>query len=220
MTDPRNFLLNSDYPLDKVVYLNNGSTVFDNATPIEIAHGLPFTPLVGGYWSFDADFSTTYEFYTGDFPSGNSDYIFAHEVDIESNATIITITMIDLIGDSKTFYYRLYAFQPDDYSADILPLASSGDNFVLNTDYNYMKLFNSDHFTMGTDTSHTVDHNLGFMPVAMGWYSYFGSTIPIIRAGDISNGILTVEVTTTSIVFSNPLGLTIDRVDFRLYADE
>lgn len=217
--DARNFLLNTDYPIDKIVYLTSGSMTLDGL-PHTIAHGLPFIPLVGGYWSFSSSFDTTYDFYSGDFPSGNPSFLFAHEVQISSDATNITLNTTDIIGDSPTFYYRIYALAPSTMTSSLNPvLTASADAFILNTDYNYMKLYINETYTMGTAATYTVTHSLGYKPRIAGWYEFFGSTEPILRAGDTSGGIIKAEVTDTQVIVSNGFGLNIPNLYLRIYLD-
>ena len=218
VVDARNFLVNTDYPIDKIIYLTSGSMVLDGF-PHTIAHGLPFIPLVGGYWSFSSAFATTYDFYAGDFPSGNPSFLFAHEVQISSDATNITLNTTDIVGDSPTFYYRIYGLAPSGTTNDISPIASTSDPFVINSDYNYMKLYINETYPMGTATTYTVNHNLGYKPRIAGWYEFFGSTEPILRAGDTGGGAIKAEVTNTQVIVSNDFGLDIPNLYLRVYID-
>lgn len=219
IANAKDFLINSDYPMDKVVFLTSGSLVLDG-DPHSFAHGLPFVPLTGGYWSFSADFSTSYEFYSGDFPSGNPSFIFAHQVDVSSDATNITIGTQDIIGDVPTVYYRIYAFEPSDSNADIASPLSSSDAFALNSDYNYMKLYSSGVANPGTAATYTITHGIGYKPQVHAWYTWLGDTVPMVRAGDTANGQVTLAVNDNTIVMSNPYGLNITRLDYRIYLDD
>ena len=54
--DPRNFLLNTDYEMDKIVYFKEGS-LNAGQYDVDMPHGLNFTPLVFGVCAFNSDFS-------------------------------------------------------------------------------------------------------------------------------------------------------------------
>ena len=59
MENPNNFLINTDYPLDMIIYYKfyelttNGSS----SQTVTIPHGLGFTPLLFGVWSTTPDFA-------------------------------------------------------------------------------------------------------------------------------------------------------------------
>lgn len=215
----KNFLLNSDYPQDKVVLLLSGSIPIDSATHT-IPHNLPFTPLVDGCWSMTSDFSTSYEFYSGDFPSGNPGYFFAHEVQLQANSTNVILPTLDIAGGSKTAYYRIFGFEPSDSTADIASPITSSDNFVLNTDYNYMKLYTSGVANPGTAATYTIVHGLGYKPQVRAWYTVAGISKPTTQAGDAFAGRICVVPTDTSIIVLNPNGDNITRFDYRMYFDD
>lgn len=63
MADPKNFLLNSDYPIDKVIKVISGSfTANANVyTTINVPHNLPELPLIIPQWSTTPDFSIVYD---------------------------------------------------------------------------------------------------------------------------------------------------------------
>jgi len=177
-----NFLLDSDYPLDKSIYLFSGSFVMPGATldATPITHNLPFTPLVGGSWSLTSDFSVQYEYGSGTFPSENAGAAPFNQIltisndlfgalDAGANGTDIRIGWENNSASSVTAYYRLYAFEPANVNLDTSTTASSGDNFVMNTDYNYTKLYNSfEQSVSGTGTV-VLNHGLGYIPQADYW---------------------------------------------------
>lgn len=222
----KNFLLTTDFPLDKVIYLNSGSVTINFPTAgqqIVIPHNLPFTPLVSGSWALNPTFSTLYEYGSGTFPSNDiGSSVFNISMDIKADTTNITILPTNVSGSSFILYYRVFGLQPSDNNSDLLPTASSGDNFVLNTDYNYTKLYLNDVILNATTGTYTVLHNLGYLPQVMAWVEDTGYTIPIdvSEAPDTFGIYVTCIVNTTSIQFIVPAFLTIDRIDYRLYIDE
>jgi hypothetical protein len=183
-----------------------------------IAHGLPFIPLVGGYWSLTSDFSVNYEFGNGTFPSGSLGDLFQRSIgNISATSSNIKMDWSN-ISTSVTVYYRIYAFEPSGSSATLSPIASQGDDFILNTDYNYLKLYDADSASPGTATTYTVTHDLGYIPQVLAWYEYTavsGFVFPVTTESTVA-----LEVNTTSIVFQNPFGDDIANVWWRIYLDE
>lgn len=220
--DARDMLLTTDAPTDKIVYLASGSVPIDGY-PTLFAHELPFIPLLGGYWSFSPTFDVCYEFWSGDFPSGNNTKFYKHELRVRSSATDVTIDTVDIAGDSKTAYYRIFGFEPSNSTADVAPLANSGDNFVIDSGYNYMKLYSSDTVVLGTAASVTVTHNLGYIPKVFAWFMDISNEVtPIIKGFDefSFSSDVTMVVTTTNIIFSRSGTLNIPAIYYRIYLDE
>lgn len=224
MVDPKKFLINTDYPLDKVVYMKSGSFSISGVgdTTTNISHGLSFIPLVCGQWSFNSNFSTCYEFYSGTIPSQNPALLFDVTVEIIATSSQITLTTRKSSSGSATVYYRIFAFQPSDSNVSISNLASSSNDLVLSSDYNYLKLSTSNYFTMGTDTSKTITHSLGYRPRVLAWayWNTLGYMFPITLWSDSSGTIVGLRVTTSSLVFTNPNGYSIGKVYYRIYLDE
>lgn len=224
--DPRNFLLNTDYPLDKVVYITSGSATVANATvdldlstAIRIAHGLPFRPLPILLWSNTSDFAITNEQRDADyladaFGAGAGQYYLVH-----ADATNIYIKRYNQSGGSKTLYYRIFCFLPSDADEDSVAPSTqvSGSDFVLNTDYNYMKLF---HDGILTTTGNTYTHNLGYVPRVQVWEETADTTVSrLVLAQDISGGVgnTGVYITDTQLVWVNPG--TYSGIHYRIYCD-
>jgi hypothetical protein len=227
LQNARFFKLTTDFPMDKVIYLHSGTYTIPFPTmgaTIVIPHGLPFTPLVSGSWDFNSGFTTNYDYGTGSVPSSNPAQPFNVSLDIKANATNIVITPINVSGSSVTVYYRIFGLEPSDSQADIPFTASSGTPFILNTDFNYTKLY-LDGIASGLTPSSTrnVNHNLGYPPQVMAWSrDSSGYTSPIsityIQSGvtdsvSLSVGNNTITIRTGS--FSS-----VNRVDYRLYIDE
>lgn len=228
-TSARDFLLTTDYPLDMVVYLKSGSATVPFPTAgftVTIPHGLPFVPLVGGSWDVTSTFETNYNYNTGTIPSSNPTASpFNVSVDITADATNIYLSPINVSGSAVDIYYRIFALEPADSQADLPSTASSGDDFVLNTDYNYTKLFTQQTITSTTGgTTYTITHNLGYRPQIMVWYkdSISGMTQPLnitnINSGDPLTMAAKVTETTVDLIFG--FFSSISRVDIRVYIDE
>ena len=203
--DPRNFLLNTDYPMDKVIYLNSGSHSMTGGggSIKQFAHNLGFTPLIIGTWSFNSNFLTSRE--GGMFTAEGTDPTTAYTT-FSANATDITIDCFNP-GATATIYYRIYGFMPSDVNADVAFTASLAENFQFNTDFNYTKLFSSSVASAGTST---ITHNLGYRPQVLTWIedSTIYGTTAIVDSGF-------VKATTTTVVIISPT----KSVHYRIYAD-
>lgn len=221
-----NLLLSSDYPLDKIVYITTGSFVVPYPVAgftYSINHGLPFIPLVNGSWDVTPSFSTNYNFYTGTVPSSNPAVLFNLELDVSADANNIVILPINVSGSSTIVYYRIYALEPSDSSANISSTASSGDSFVFNLGYNFTKLFKDGLITGVTHPgTYVVRHGLGYPPQVLSWSTDITGTLyPIDYTswgfGDVSN--LAVAVDSTNVTFTSGSTSLITRIDYRIYAD-
>ena len=228
MTDARNFLLNTDTPLDKIIYIITGSIDVPNLTgdsiPITlVAHNLPFTPLPILQWSNTADFEITNELRDSDYIANSFTTGAGQYYSISADTTDILIQRYNFSGSTKTVYYRVFSFMPSDASEDSgVPFtANIGNNFVLNTDDNYMKLFNDGILTDEVP----FDHNLGYIPRVQLWEQTGTNIGRLVGAQDISGdptGSLGatsgVHITTTQLIWLNPN--TYDKIHFRIYYDE
>lgn len=178
MANVKNFLFNSDYEQDKIIYfkqLNNVPTSNGSSPSSTIAHGLPFMPLVFGVWSTSEDFSDTRTF--GFVPESTLPYCT-----IQADATNITIYNYY----TSPVYVRIYAFEPSTSTADIGRTSQNASTFVFNTDYNYSKLFAKGTLTAGR----SVNHNLGYLPQVMAWEEYNNTGGHYIQPYSYSNALL------------------------------
>lgn len=206
------FLLNTDYPLDSIVFITSGSrsitgpTILDTLT---IPHGLPFAPLACIVWSLTADFAITYTL---------SDATTTITSGASADATNIYIISNNLSASTITLYYKVFAFPPSGASEDSLvaSTASVTNDFVLNTDNNYLKLVHAG--TISTvNTSYA--HNLGYIPTVFVWLNsthdqnVLGQWVVIDPLGNAG-----IKLTTTTIEF---VGASVNdtAVEYRIYAD-
>lgn len=163
--------INSDFPLDKVVYLHtrtvnvSGGGFNDQIFP----HGLPFTPLVLAQWSFDSNFATAYDVNGGPRFSPGGTLLF--QSILYSDSTNITIFNNNNQGSPITVYWRIYGFMPSTVSEEAGWTASAADDFVVNTEYNYSKLYMSGvtGFSGTSGSTVTVNHGLGYRPQVLVW---------------------------------------------------
>lgn len=191
MADGRNFLLDSDYPIDQVVFMHTYQVttqpVFSGySVTARFDHGLPFRPLAIGQWSPGSDFSgVTLE--AGDYMDDGSD---GGRMSID---VYTTSSQIIILGQSytsaRTLYIRVTCFAPDDWSGNNLASTVGQSNrFILNTDWSYPQLVLNSHIRVPQNSTRTVSHGLGYIPQIMLWQVYpnmsdiLGLTVPFYSA--------------------------------------
>lgn len=222
MADPRNFLLNTDYPMDKVIFLWEG--YYDFSLPKVCDHGLSFTPLVKIVWSTTSTFDTTYG--VGDGPVTSitstpfSPQLFSAYADSSSIYAIFGYP-----GAVAGAYIRIYAFMPSNINVDTPPTASSADSFVVNTDYNYSKLLMEGVTATSSvsSSSEVVVHGLGYYPQVEVWYVTSGNTFAASQVNlfDGAPSTETFEITTSSLTMRrSPFLAGGEYFYYRIYADE
>lgn len=166
MATPRQYIINSDYPMDFIVWggTGSGSSSSYNQSIITIAHKLPFKPLVFGQFSLDSGATWM--------PMGLYDY-FVNKIDIwvESDATNVYVNFTYLASGTKTVQFRLWAFAPSDADSSITIPSKSSNSFRLNSDFNYSKLVKADKWNIVTGSRQTIfAHGLGYVPEVMAWF--------------------------------------------------
>lgn len=217
----QNFLINSDYPMDKVVYQFSSSQTMDGSTFFSFPHGLPFAPLIDLTWSYTPDFSVSYTINAGPAPASVPSYLFDLQVYASSDATNI---YIDCYGpaSAQTVYYRIFGFQPDDSNVTLPSTVASGENFIFNSTYNYAKLLTAGHapFTAG-GVFITIPHNLGYLPQVQVWQKTTRTNL-IAVSGDDPSGSWQIEVTSTSLTMTlSPFNsLSSGTLYYRIYMDQ
>jgi hypothetical protein len=214
MAKPTDFLLNTDFELDKIILFKQG----DFTSSIEIPHNLKFIPLVFGVWSTDEDFSSVNTLGVEDYGS-EPGYTPILSVGCYATSSIIKLTSIGNTNNTK-LYYRLYGFEPDGSHNNAPYTSRKASQFVINTDYNYLKLFKTGVFTQDGEE---FTHNLGYIPQVMAWdeSSLYGETrITPIQSYSEFTGYGT-KITDTKIIAGSLLdyGL-IDKIYWRIYYDK
>lgn len=226
MTNLNNFLLNSDYPLDKVIYISTGSSSVPDSTSdtISFAHDLPFTPLSVLIWSNTSDFTISNEFRDAEYISNSFTTGAGQYYSCSADATNIIINRYNFSGSAKTLYYRIFCFQPSDASIDsVVPSTEVlGDNFIQNTDYNYMKLAYSGILIRGVND--TFSHDFGYVPRVRVWEQTGTMISSLIAAQEINTdptGSLGetsgVYIGDNDLVWLNPN--TYDKIHYRIYGE-
>lgn len=160
MSDARDFLLNTDYEMDKIVYYKSGELLPNNGHSAQTIDNfnLGFIPLIFAVFSFDKDFTDT-----------RMDFMYS----INNDVTIIVNAYSDSVridywntpNPNKKLYYRVYGFEPSNSRASVGYTQKDAKEFILNTDYNYCKLYKKG--VVDSDT--TITHNLGYVPFVLAW---------------------------------------------------
>lgn len=179
MANPSDFLFNSDYQVDQVVYLKSlhftmGAGSY--GTGATVTHGLPFRPLPMGSWSTSSDFSSTvYEIGTEMRDSYGSVQV---AVDVLANETSIQAIGTNNTDSSVTVYLNIFCLAPPDWSGgEIETTASDSNTFILSTDYNYCKLVKEDYIDVPQNTTVSVPHGMSTVPQALVWYVNTGGYV-------------------------------------------
>jgi hypothetical protein len=217
--------VSSDFPLDKVVYMHtlNFSISAGSFNDQIFPHNLSFTPLMLGQWSLDSTFATAYDANSG--PRFGAGGTLRLQTSLSSDATNITIRNTNNEAFGVTVYWRIYGLMPSTVSEVAAFTASTADDFVIDTDQNYTKLFDAGvtGFSSTLGSSVTVNHGLGYRPQVltfsenatltqwMGSYSVEGSAGNN-RCRVDSNNIVLIRDSTVL-----PSAL---RFHFRIYIDE
>lgn len=216
--DPRDFLLNTDYEMDKIIYFKDGE--LSNMTPLDITHNLKFTPLLFGVCAFNSDFSDSrpipyIEVFGGGVGYICSAFSFPDRVHIEySNLNP---------NPPAKIYYRIFGFEPSNSRARTPTTSKYAKQFILNTDYNYCKLFKKGIVEAGPNETVTIDHGLGYIPQVLVWEeSENGMTIIPYRIRlprpNYQSSAQYIQVTNTSVVIQNMTSKS--KYHYRIYYDE
>lgn len=215
MVDARKFLLNTDYPMDEIVFKTSGQLPVDGGS-VNIPHTLGFVPLVILQFSYTPDFSICQE--STERPSDLYPNNFPYIGMYTATSTNINVAISDFSFSGKTWYYRVLCFAPSDSTAKVAA-PTTNDLFIINTDYNYSKLLSSGIANENT----TVYYNLGYEPQVMWWMEVDG----VIRTPNNYGFMYTQTDNATPELYTDrvyfPVSLmsgTTKRFHYRIYIDE
>lgn len=214
--NPDNFILNSDYPLEKIAGLFefSGTTGASTSTMAE-GVSFQFTNTVGvpllidGQFSFTPDFTVAYPLMSEDenrYFSTDSAYTTRTTIYISGSG----------YGGARPIYFRIWGFVPED-TAIVVPSTASAsqDNFVLDTRKNYLKVFKDGRQKIGADESFTIQHNLGYIPYFKVWLGS-GSSWQVVTYG---SGTLNYAIDSQKLVLTDTSGYGFNYY-YRVYANE
>jgi len=194
-------LINSDYPLDKVVFMASGSFTEPSGGfgEYNVPHGLPFRPLLVGTWSTDPNFTISYEAGT----SGFTDLSIA-QLTIQSTTNTIRLLPTNYTGSTITYYWRVFGFMPSDVNLDASFTAAQADLFAMSSEYNYTKLW-QEGVLLWNGTTQTINHGFGYRPQVDIWFEQeLNSNLLTRWYQGIDNSFMgtdSVQVTDTQIIF-------------------
>lgn len=169
----RNYLLSTDFPIDKVVIkIDSSSLVSQGTNPsdsilITIPHSLGFAPLCIGTYTDDPTWSVSWsvgsppQFFNPGFGQW-SDRIVAN---FESDASNIYIRLLNY-DTTRTLYFRLTGLAPAVVNSLPEPIGFRS-SYRINTDWNYLKILidtKSNYPNPTGITTISVPHNLGYRP--------------------------------------------------------
>lgn len=216
MVDIRNFIMNSDYPTPFLVWSKEESLTvpvgqYFNTASKSVAHGLPFTPMLIGQWSTNANFVPAYDLandmpiFTGTRPD--------YQIIAGADSTYIRISATHVMDYSVTFYFRFFAFLPPEYNGTWTNVLDDNTNFKLNSDFNYPKVIASGSVTVADQATTNYTHSLGYKPQVKAWkqittapfddYQTTWSILTPALSSTTPDGLLGVSVTNSVVSFGN-----------------
>lgn len=161
----QDLLVDSAYEMPWIIYKKEYSISVGQYSEVwnhNLAHNLPFTPLIFGQWSDNSSFDPSYDIGVS-VPGGGSGGNPLTMVSIRADSTNIVFNIMNN-QSARTFYFRLMAFAPPSYAGSVDPV-DYGSNFRFNSHYNYQKLFMSGFSSSGSP----ISHGLGYIPQATIW---------------------------------------------------
>lgn len=207
------FLLNIDYPIDKVIYRSSvfsmSLAAYDyQAASFAHGNGGIFLPL--SQWSFSPTFASgIYDIGTSPTSLGVTLYNGTVSVD----ATNIYYTFQNQTASAVVIYFRVVGLAIAG-SDRIVDGTSQYQDLVLNTDNNYLKIVAEGQQDVLDTQSLTVNHNLGYLPKTLVWSS-FDSGVTVSRVDAMGRDFVygdsgyLVRVNTADVIITNLFGLTL-----------
>lgn len=184
-SDPREFLLNTDYEMDKIIFFKELDRTVSAATTVTIAHKLPTVPLVFGIWADNKNFTNAHELGAYEDPWNPSMRCRAY-----ANLTNVYLELTPRMSSgsyvSTHFYIKLFGFEPKSnhevpgwtepklINKQLPKTFGHAKDFIINTDYNYLKLLKGGS-PLTWDSARSCmayKHNLGYVPQTLLWWSF------------------------------------------------
>jgi hypothetical protein len=198
----QDFLLNTDYSADKIVWLKEG-TINANAgsNDITLSHSFGVNLFVRGVFSRD-NFQTAYEFGTEKYMPNSLVLDFNSYIVSDTSEVLAHITL----NSSSTVQYRLWGVvnEAETQNLDISGTASDTTNeFIVNTKYNLPRLYAEGYANPDTD----YIHSLGFIPYVDVWaYGQYMNKWTLLPVGIFGSAFLwgsPIKVDTSKISFTS-----------------
>lgn len=214
LTNAPRFAIDTDFPLDKVVYTYSGSislnpwTSWSGTVTQVTTTGLSYDVLPIMFYSTTPDFSICYQSESSP-PDPNFRNIYLYNVNCSASGGKVTVNATSFADPAVTIYYRVFCFEPTNINLDTPATNVGVDNFMLNSDYNYTKLYLAG-IASWTTTSYVstpivINHNLGYIPQVLCWTDDGTTKSPV----DVSQ------------IFpdSSVGGTTVDTINFSYFAN-
>ena len=202
--DPKDFILNTDYEMDKIIYYTEGE-ITPGSTNFIMVDNLSFVPLLFGNCAFNSDFSDSrMSPYVQWVDNGQIE--FQYWAGLSSGRVFIGIRYNNTENANKKLYFRLYGFEPSNSTTKTPKTSKLSKKFILNTDYNYCKLYKKGVVSGDAE----IEHNLGYIPFVLAWNGTPYTTQHWMNYSDSY-----VTVTTKKVVIKSS-GTT----HYRIYYDE
>ena len=223
MANPRNFIINTDYPVDHVVYIKDLVVPF-SSTGIEIEHGLGFAPLLMGLFSTD-DWNTSMPI---DTPASSGDNIG----NLQTETTQRVIRLINYGRLNRPVKARLFGLMPSNVNIDVIPPKIRYSNFNFNTDFNYSKLVKAGVFNANWNSGENIvyHHGLGYIPEVEAWQEdnsgvvkkFFNIYDPNgVNFSSMGSRIVYAKITTQDfIIRTDGSNQDITKIHYRIYGDQ
>lgn len=211
----QDFLLNTDYSADKIVWLKEGSISANaGSNDIRLSNTLGVNLFVRGVFSRD-NFQTAYEFGASKDLPNSLVLDFSSYVASDTSEVLANIWL----NSGSTVQYRLWGVvnEAETQNLDINGTASDTANqFIVNTKYNLPRLYAEGYANPDTD----YNHSLGFIPYVDVWaydqYMNKWSLLPVGIFGSVFGvgSPITVDVSKISFTSQNP---TYTKFYYRVY---
>ena len=162
--EPSNFIISSDYPIDKIVWLYQGEVTTNSygSWELTIPHKLTARPYVKGVWTTN-DWATTWT--TGSQQLSGQSYTNSSQV--ASDGTNVYFSGYQETAKKKV-KYKLWGVwnEADTYSNEANPTyGMSSNRLIINTDLKYPKLIAEGYL----EKNKTYTHSLGYIPYVEIW---------------------------------------------------
>ena len=212
----QDFLLNTDYSADKIVWLKEGSISANaGSNDIRLSNTLGVNLFVRGVFSRD-NFQTAYEF--GAFKDLPNSLVLDFSSYVASDTSEVLANI--WLNSGATVQYRLWGVvnEAETQNLDINGTASDTTNkFIVNTKYNLPRLYAEGYANPDTD----YNHSLGFIPYVdvWGYNTNWGkwSLSPIGMFGQFGSQSTIIKVDQNKISFSSHHLGTYTKYYFRIY---
>ena len=233
--DPNDFLINTDFEMDKIVWVSEGIIAIDSSstttpsgsklTEKYIKHNLPFYPLVFGFCSYHKDFKETVSLPFKANPhmestQGQTSLYYDTEVNLQTYGDTVLIYYESRIQNPQPIYYRIYGFEPTTSNAKVGGTKNNAATFLLDSDNNYRKLYKKGIIRRGDNN--LIRHDLGYIPQCRFWFDFGGDNPGIIwdyYAVNGRNG-CTITKDHISITFPTASYLQEGTLHYRIYYDK